>query len=40
MAYYPSQEEIKALSFPTKILHVKVLLLNDNFQTIYEMKHE
>lgn len=40
MAYYPTQEDIMALSFPMKILHVKILLLNENFQTIYEMKHE
>lgn len=40
MAYYPTQEDIMMLSFPEKILHVKILLLNDKFQTIYEMKHE
>lgn len=40
MAYYPTQRDIDALSFPEKILYAKILLLNDNFQTVYEMKHE
>lgn len=40
MAYYPTQTDITALSFPEKILYVKILLLNENFQTVYEMKHE
>ena len=40
MAYYPTQIDIEALSFSEKILYAKILLLNDNFQTIYEMKHE
>lgn len=40
MAYYPTQVDIQALNFPTKILYVKILLLNEQFQTIYEMKHE
>lgn len=40
MAYYPTQADIDALSFPEKTLYAKILLLNDNFQTIYEMNHE
>ena len=40
MAYYPTQVDIDALKFPQKILHVKILLLNEKFQTVYEMKHE
>lgn len=40
MAYYPTQRDIDALAFPEKILYTKILLLNDNFQTIYEMKYE
>lgn len=40
MAYYPTQRDIEALSFPEKILYTKVLLLNDNFQTVYEMEYE
>ena len=40
MAYYPTQVDLQALSFPEKTLYTKVLLLNDNFQTIYEMKYE
>jgi len=40
MAYYPTQRDIDALTAPEKILYAKILLLNDNFQTIYEMKHE
>lgn len=40
MAYYPTQRDIDALAFPEKILYTKILLLNDNFQTIYEMQYE
>lgn len=40
MAYYPTKRDIDALTFPEKILYTKILLLNDNFQTIYEMKYE
>lgn len=40
MAYYPTQTDIRALSFPEKILYVKVLLLNQQFQTVYQMQHE
>lgn len=40
MAYYPTQRDIDALAFSEKILYTKILLLNDNFQTIYEMKYE
>ena len=40
MAYYPTQTDIHALSFPEKILYVKILLLNEKFQTVYEMQHE
>lgn len=40
MAYYPTQLDIDALSFPEKTLYTRILLLNDNFQTVYEMKYE
>lgn len=40
MAYYPTQEDIHALFFTEKIWYVKIVLLNDKFQRIYEMKHE
>lgn len=40
MAYYPTQRDIDALAFSEKILYTKILLLNENFQTIYEMKYE
>lgn len=40
MSYYPTQRDIDALAFPEKVLYTKILLLNDNFQTIYEMKYE
>ena len=40
MAYYPTQEDIQALFFTEKIWYVKIVLLNDKFQHVYEMKHE
>lgn len=40
MAYYPSQNDLQALCFSEKIILVKLVLLNENYQTIYEMKHE
>lgn len=40
MAYYPTQRDIDVLSSPEKILYAKILLLNENLQTVYEMKHE
>lgn len=40
MAYYPTQEDIRALFFTEKIWYVKIVLLNDKFQHVYEMKHE
>ena len=40
MPYYPTQLDIQALSFPNKTLYLKLLLLNDKFQTVYEMKYE
>lgn len=40
MAYYPTQEDIRALYFSEKTWYVKIVLLNDKFQQVYEMKHE
>lgn len=40
MAYYPTQEDIEALYFSEKIWYVRLVLLNDKFQKVYEMKHE
>lgn len=40
MTYYPTQRDIDALTAPEKNLYAKILLLNENFQTVYEMKHE
>ena len=40
MAYYPTQRDIDVLSSPEKTLYAKILLLNENLQTVYEMKHE
>ena len=40
MAYYPTMTDLQYLYFSEKIWHVKVVLLNEKFQQIYEMKHE
>lgn len=36
----PTQRDIDVLSSPEKTLYAKILLLNENLQTVYEMKHE
>lgn len=40
MAYYPTNEDLRALCFSEKFWSVKLVLLNNNFQKVYEMKHE
>lgn len=40
MAYYPTNADIQALYFSEKTWYVKIVLLNDKFQQVYEMKHE
>ena len=38
--YYPTQNDIRALLFHNKEMYVRILLLNDQFQTVYEMNYE
>ena len=40
MTYYPTNDDLRKLYYPEKIWYVKILLLNDKFQRVYEMKHE
>lgn len=40
MAYYPTNEDIQALYFTEKIWYVRIVLLNEKFQQVYEMQHE
>lgn len=38
--YYPTQDDIRALLFPQKTMYTKIVLLNDKFQSVYEMQYE
>lgn len=38
--YYPTQTDIRALYANEKILYTKLVLLNEQFQTVYEMTQE
>ena len=40
MAYYPTQEDLRALAFTEKMWYVRIVLLNEKLQKVYEMKHE
>ena len=40
MAYYPTNEDIQALYFTEKMWYVRLVLLNEKFQQVYEMQHE
>ena len=40
MPYYPTQEDINVLSFNEKTWYVKIILLNNKFQRVHEMKYE
>ena len=40
MAYHPTNEDLRALYFTEKLWSVRLVLLNNNFQKVQEMKHE
>ena len=40
MPYYPTQKDIQALGFSEKIILVRIVLLNNQLQSVYELKYE
>ena len=40
MPYYPTQKDIQSLGFSEKMLLVKIVLLNKQFQSVYELNYE